>query len=43
MNVAVQRIRNYLLGEECNLPHRDQPDLVTIEDARPKKRVVLGT
>ncbi|KAI5642315.1 ABC transporter transmembrane region domain-containing protein [Phthorimaea operculella] len=42
MWVAVQRIRDYLLSEECQLPShlRDQVT-TTIEINRPKKRVVL--
>lgn len=43
MIVAIQRIRDYLLSEECNLPPRERPDLVSIENARPKKHVFVGT
>ncbi|XP_026324005.1 probable multidrug resistance-associated protein lethal(2)03659 isoform X2 [Hyposmocoma kahamanoa] len=41
MIVAIQRIRDYLLSEECNLPPRERPDLVSIENARPKKHVFV--
>ncbi|XP_049888074.1 probable multidrug resistance-associated protein lethal(2)03659 [Pectinophora gossypiella] len=41
MYVAIQRIRDYLLCEECHLPPRDRPDILTIENQRPKKKVTL--
>lgn len=41
MNVAVQRIRDYLLSEDCHLPRREEPrsDKVTSDK---KKRVIIA-
>ncbi|XP_013167071.1 PREDICTED: probable multidrug resistance-associated protein lethal(2)03659 [Papilio xuthus] len=43
MHVAIQRIRDFLLSEECDLPPREQ--LVadtTTQDKKPKKRVTIS-
>lgn len=40
MNVAVQRIRDYLLSEECHLPLRHSPE-DTEGMTQPKKKVKI--
>ncbi|CAB3245308.1 unnamed protein product [Arctia plantaginis] len=40
MNVAVQRIRDYLLSEECDLPLREQPQSDEVRSSK-KKRVTI--
>lgn len=39
LNVAVQRIRDYLLSEECRLPPRRRPERLPTDS--PKKRVTI--
>ncbi|KAJ8734976.1 hypothetical protein PYW08_014226 [Mythimna loreyi] len=41
MNVAVQRIREYLLSEDCRLPTRVQPNTHDTTSPMPKKRVTI--
>lgn len=41
MKVAVQRIRDYLLSEECQLPPRQKPEGFQVVNDIPKKRVTI--
>ncbi|CAH2262201.1 jg26826 [Pararge aegeria aegeria] len=41
MNVAVQRINDFLLSEECRLPSRTQSSELPLPHNKPKKRVTI--
>lgn len=42
MNVAVQRIRDYLLSEECRLPPRSQPVRQDVPPTQKKRVTIIG-
>ncbi|KOB65752.1 putative ATP-dependent bile acid permease [Operophtera brumata] len=42
LKVAIQRIRDYLLSEECKLPPRQHPERFQVVDDNPKKRVTIS-